>query len=124
MAKILVIDDEESFRGFMVALLEDQGYETQFAQDGEEGMELVRKQHFDLVITDIIIPLKDGFEVCKEILANYPRTEVIAMSGAANDYLKTAAALGVKYTFGKPFDVQEFLAVVKQATHNSAEDSG
>lgn len=116
MPKVLIIDDEESFRSFLVALLEDQGYETQIAEDGEAGMELMSEGGFDLVITDIIMPGKEGFEVCREMLSKHPEVEIIAMSGAANDYLKIVRALGVKYTFGKPFDIQEFLTVVKTAT--------
>ncbi|NQV15503.1 response regulator [bacterium] len=119
MPKILIIEDEESFRGFMVALLEGQGYEIEIAIDGEKGIDLIQKQHFDLVITDIIMPIKEGFEVCQEMLTNFPGTELIAMSGAANDYLKSVSALGVKYTFGKPFDVHEFMAVVKEVTNKN-----
>ena len=120
MAKILVIDDEISFRTYMVALLEDQGHELQSVDNGEDGLKLVAEQHFDLVVTDVIMPGKEGFEVCKDLLANFPDTEVIAMSGAANDYLKIVSALGVKYTFGKPFDIKAFLAAVNDLTQPKA----
>ena len=123
MSKILIIEDEESFRAFLVALLEDQGYDIHIAEDGEEGLERLSQEKFDLVITDIIMPGKEGFEVCREMITNYPDTEVIAMSGGVHDYLKIVKALGVKHTFGKPFEIEKFLTVVHELTHKDGDSN-
>jgi len=113
--KVLVIDDEDDFRGLTVDLLESEGYDVHAAKDGVEGMDLVHKTPFDLVITDIIMPRKEGFEVCQELLALYPDIAIIAMTGASPDYLKQVSYLGVKHTIQKPFEIKKFLSMVRNA---------
>jgi len=61
------------------------------------------------------MPRKEGFEVCMELLKFHPAPEIIAMSAGYPEYLKFVSALGVKYTFEKPFDVAEFLRSVSKA---------
>ncbi|NQV42257.1 MAG: response regulator [Candidatus Marinimicrobia bacterium] len=115
MSNILVIEDEESMGEFMVTMLEMEGYKVDLAQDGIAGMDLFNKEHHDLVITDMIMPRKEGFEVCLELLKYHPAPEIIAMSAGFPEYLNFVSALGVKYTFEKPFDVPEFLRSVTKA---------
>lgn len=115
MSNILVIEDEESMGEFMVTMLEMEGHRVDLAEDGIAGMDLYNKEHHDLVITDMIMPRKEGFEVCMELLKYHPAPEIIAMSAGFPEYLKFVAALGVKYTFEKPFDVPEFLKSVTKA---------
>ena len=115
MSNILVIEDEESMGEFMVTMLELEGYNVDLAQDGITGMDLYNKEHHDLVITDMIMPRKEGFEVCMELLKYHPAPEIIAMSAGFPEYLNFVAALGVKYTFEKPFDIPEFLRSVSKA---------
>ncbi len=115
MSNILVIEDEASMGDFMVAMLEMEGYHVDLAPDGIEGMNLYNREHHDLVITDMIMPRKEGFEVCMELLRYHPAPEIIAMSAGYPEYLKFVSALGVKYTFEKPFDVPEFLKSVSKA---------
>jgi len=115
MSNILVIEDEESMGEFMVTMLQLEGYHVDLAADGIEGMDLYNTAHHDLVITDMIMPRKEGFEVCSELLNQHQPPEIIAMSAAHPDYLKFVSAIGVKYTFEKPFDVVEFLKSVSEA---------
>ncbi len=115
MSNILVIEDEESMGEFMVTMLEMEGHRVDLAEDGIAGMDLYNKEHHDLVITDMIMPRKEGFEVCMELLKYHPAPEIIAMSAGFPEYLKFVAALGVKCTFEKPFDVPEFLKSVTKA---------
>lgn len=117
MSNILVIEDEASMGEFMVTMLESEGYKVDLAVDGIEGMDLYNKAHHDLVITDMIMPRKEGFEVCMELLKYHPAPEIIAMSAGFPEYLKFVSALGVKYTFEKPFDVAEFLKSVSLAVN-------
>ncbi|MBC8375043.1 MAG: response regulator [FCB group bacterium] len=119
MSNILVIEDEESMGEFMVTMLEMEGYNVDLASDGIKGMDLYRREHHELVITDMIMPRKEGFEVCMELLKSHPAPEIIAMSAGFPEYLKFVAALGVKYTFEKPFDVSEFLKSVSKALGRS-----
>ena len=115
MSNILVMEDEASMGEFMVTMLEMEGYHVDLAPDGIEGLNLYNREHHDLVITDMIMPRKEGFEVCMELLKFHPAPEIIAMSAGYPEYLKFVSALGVKYTFEKPFDVAEFLRSVSKA---------
>jgi len=115
MSNILVIEDEQSMGEFMVTMLQLEGYHVDLASDGIEGMDLYNTAHHDLVITDMIMPRKEGFEICSELLQNERPPEIIAMTAAHPDYLKFVSALGVKYTFEKPFDLPQFLTAVSQA---------
>ena len=119
MSNILVIEDEESMGEFMVTMLELEGYHVDLAPDGVEGMNLYKREHHDLVITDMIMPRKEGFEVCMELLKHHPAPEIIAMSAGYPEYLNFVSALGVKYTFAKPFDIPDFLKSVSRALKES-----
>jgi len=121
MSNILVIEDEESMADFLVTMLELEGYDVDLAPDGVKGMDLYNRVHHDLVITDMIMPRKEGFEVCQELLKCEPVPGIIAMSAGFPEYLQFVSTLGVKYTFQKPFDVSDFLDSVSQAlrTHQT-----
>jgi len=79
------------------------------ANDGRKGLELYRKSQFDLAITDIIMPEKDGMQVIQEIRASAPRVRIIAISGGgrrvgSTDCLRIALHLGASDTLQKPID--------------------
>jgi len=118
MARILVIDDEEQIRTVLVKSLEHEGYQVMDAPNGKDGMEIIREEPFDLVVTDIVMPEKEGIEIIVELRQYFPETNVIAISGGARNLkaevvLKTAKILGVHYTLFKPFEIEEFLDTVK-----------
>ena len=115
MSQILVIEDEPSLGEFMVTMLQLEGYKVDLAKDGIEGLDLYYQELHDLVITDIVMPRKEGFEVCAELLKLEQTPEIIAMSAGHPEYLDSVSALGVKYTYEKPFDVEKFLRSVKTA---------
>jgi len=112
MSNILVIEDESSMREFMVTMLELEGYNVDSAPDGAVGMDLFEKERYDLVITDMIMPEKDGSEVCKELMEYEPAPEIIALSAAHPHILEQVMNLGVDISFEKPFDVVDFLKSV------------
>ncbi len=98
-------------------MLKREGYEVQTADNGEEGIRILRKETFDLIITDIIMPEKEGLETIMDIMSSHPGSKVIAISGggrsSAGSYLKTAEYFGAVRSFQKPFDRQEFLLAVR-----------
>jgi DNA-binding response OmpR family regulator len=116
MAKILIIEDEAPMRKLVGEFLRLAGYETVTASNGVEGMELAKEIQFDLVITDIIMPEKEGIEVIMDLRRQQPGLRIIAMSGggrlSADDCLKLARKLGAKATLAKPFSGAELLAAV------------
>jgi YesN/AraC family two-component response regulator len=88
------------------------------APNGKVGMKLFQEEPFDLVITDIIMPEKEGIETIGDIRRYFPETKIIAISGGSRslkaDYvLNTAKSLGVDCTLFKPFGIEEFLNAVK-----------
>ena len=81
MATILVIDDEDVDRMLVAEILRAEGHEVLEAVDGDEGSASANRTAPHLLITDIMMPGKDGLEVIKEIKKNYPGMKIIAVSG-------------------------------------------
>jgi CheY-like chemotaxis protein len=116
--RILVIDDEELTLTLLKSLLEGEGYEVIEARDGESGLNLFRENSADLVITDMVMPVKDGLKTIlelREIDANVP---VVAISGggtiAKERYLAVAGYLENVKALAKPFTKKEIVDVVKE----------
>ena len=105
-------------REFLGNLLARNGYETVAAADGKEGVALFRSEQIDLVITDIIMPEKDGIEAIMDMRRERPRLPLIAISGggraAPENYLDAAELLGAMVTIKKPFSNEEILAAVQR----------
>jgi CheY-like chemotaxis protein len=113
MARILLIEDDDNFRKMLKLTLTDVGYEVIEATDGEQGIDLYRRQPADLVVTDIIMPNKEGTETIIQLKKEFPDVKIVAISGGgltkSDVYLRVANLLGVERTFSKPFDKSEFL---------------
>ena len=111
MTSALIIDDDRLFRSTLKKMFEKAGYQVQTAADGEEGLELYRTYEFDLVITDIIMPVMEGIETILKLREMNPDLKIIAMSGGgklmAEAYLKTASLLKVNAILKKPFTFKE-----------------
>jgi DNA-binding NtrC family response regulator len=119
MARILLIDDDDQFRMLLRKMLEKAGYkDIEEANDGRTGMKLFRQRPFDLVVTDIIMPDKEGIETIVELKSEYPLVKIIAMSGGGRigpkNYLEMAKRLGASRTLAKPFKYSDFLDVVQE----------
>lgn len=118
-SQILVIEDDRAVRELMLQTLSRAGYNVLSAEDGNEGVNLFRSEHPDLVITDIVMPQKEGFETIMELRKENPDVKVIAMSGGGRhgteDYLSVARKLGACRTVSKPFMRDEMLRVVREA---------
>src|SRR6266581_4328527 len=117
MARILVIDDEDVVRRMLRTALELQGHEVIEATQGDEALQMQQAFPPDLVITDILMPGKDGLEVIMALRRQAPRLKVIAMSGGGRfrqiDALETAEMLGAVATVRKPFNLTVVLETVK-----------
>jgi DNA-binding response OmpR family regulator len=116
MAKIYVFDDEPSILLMIKKMLEKAGYEVDIALNGKEGMELFKRNVPDLLITDIIMPEKEGLETILELRKSYPELKIIAISGGGRispgGYLPGAKLLGANIVFEKPLDQKEFFQAV------------
>jgi CheY-like chemotaxis protein len=110
---ILVVDDEASIRRLMRSLLSGAGYEVFDVASGREASRIVEGQAIDLVITDLAMPERDGFETMNRLRAAKPQLKIIAMSGRfAGPLLRAAEILGAKASIAKPIQSAELLATV------------
>lgn len=118
MIKILVIEDDNSFRNVLVQMLTRAGYNVKQAGDGNQAVEVCRAFEPDLVLTDIIMPDKEGLETIQELLGISPYMKIIAMSGGGkfgpDSYLPLAQKLGAKATLQKPFMREELLSTIAE----------
>lgn len=114
---ILLIDDEESFRGVIQQVLVNAGYEVVEASNGAEGIKYFHEKPADMIITDIIMPEKEGIETIIELKQAYPDVKLIAMSGGGwygtEIDFDMAKKLGAR-TLDKPFALQELLDAIKE----------
>jgi CheY-like chemotaxis protein len=117
MARILVIDDDAQIRQVLERILEREGHHVVCAPNGKEAIRLQRQDPADLIITDLIMPEKEGIETIREIRHYFPDAKIIAISGGgqigAEEYLQMAKKLGAQYTFTKPARREEMLRAVK-----------
>lgn len=118
MVKILVIDDNDGFREPFCELLERAGYEVIDAPNGKVGIEKCYEQPVDLVITDILMPEKEGVETIHDLKTLFPKIKIIAISGggvvSAEGYLETVESfLQIKYGFSKPIKMAEIIAAIE-----------
>jgi two-component system cell cycle response regulator CpdR len=117
MTNILVIDDDPVITNLLEQALSSDTHCVQTANNGRAGMQLLRESSFDVVITDIVMPDFDGFEVIMAINGMQPRPRVIAMTGGtlrlSREYLaKMANTLKVQQVLHKPFSIDELLESV------------
>ena len=118
MQRILIIDDEPYILMMLKKMLERAGYEVDLASNGDEGLDLLRKSPSDLVITDIIMPEKEGLETIREMKRLQPQMKIIAMSGggkiSAENYLEAAKIFGASRIIEKPFTQQTMVSSVEE----------
>ena len=118
---VLVIDDEEAMRECISFFLEEYGFAVTTRENGREGLELFRLNHFDLVVTDIMMPNMDGLTVIREFLKINPATKIIAVSGfdMSETLLYTAKQYGAVHTLKKPFARETLINTVRDVMANN-----
>ena len=118
MKSILVIDDDREFREMLCKTLERKNYDVRVASNGEEGYNFFCEKPTDLVITDLIMPKKEGIRTIFELRRDFPKVKIIAISGGGRlnpqSYLETADAFGAIKTFAKPFKLGDILTAIEK----------
>ncbi len=118
MLRILIMEDDEQIQLMLKGALEDEGYEVRVTSNGKEGRQCWQKEPFDLVITDLLMPEKEGLETITALRCESPNTKIIAISGGVKnndlDILALAKRLGANRTFGKPISLPDFLKSVEE----------
>ncbi|MCR5028262.1 MAG: response regulator [Fibrobacter sp.] len=124
MPKVLIIDDEEDIRSVLKDMLGMSGYDVDTAEDGRKAKELYDKTDYDVVITDIIMPEQDGFEVILDYRNKNQLDRIIAISGggrtSSEDYLNIASHFGVSSIFSKPPNYKDLIAKVDEIVASHA----
>ena len=109
-ARILIVDDEPSITEFVSYAMQKEGYLTEVASNGEEALEKIESDHFDLFILDIMLPGIDGYELCRRIRAKMT-TPILFLSARDSELNKVVGLeLGADDYLAKPFGVRELLA--------------
>jgi DNA-binding response OmpR family regulator len=123
-AKVLVVDDDPDIRDVLEALLESEGFETVLANDGEQALEAIKKENPDLMILDLLMPVMDGFAVCKQLQdprwSKWKNMPVLILTSVREEVsqrryeLETGLSLDVDDYVEKPIDPDIVLDRVKK----------
>jgi CheY-like chemotaxis protein len=117
MKNILVVDDEPAVRSMIRNVLESDGYAVCEAVNGEAALRQLNGQPVDLIVTDLVMPGKNGIDLILELKKKYPHISILAISGGGGisgrfDYLKIAELVGARNIMSKPFDTADFQSTV------------
>ena len=115
-AHILIVDDEPGYADMVSMILEQAGYETSAARNGDQALRQHAERPADLWLLDIFMPDKDGFEALRELRARGEQVPVICVSSSAvKEYLEIAERMGAVGTLRKPFDPDDLVQLVDRA---------
>jgi len=121
MARILIIEDDNLTREWLESLLSRNGYVVESASNGQLGTELFLPESADLVVTDIVMPEKDGIETITDLKRHNPNVKVIAISGGerrpagvSRHYLHSAKLIGADRAMQKPITNEDMLAAISE----------
>jgi two-component system alkaline phosphatase synthesis response regulator PhoP len=125
--KILVVDDEPNIVAAVEFLLQRSGHEVHVARDGDEALELVEACNPDLVLLDVMMPVRSGYEVCKRIRerADWRHIKIIMLSARGRDAeVSRGLAAGADVYVIKPFSTRELMAKIKELLDRGGPESG
>jgi CheY-like chemotaxis protein len=118
MPKVLIIDDDLAVQDALKAVVESAGHDVLVAGNGREGIDLMKSDSADLVITDILMPVKEGIETIKELRSTWPSLPVIAISGGGSrgnlNFLDFARSFGASRVIAKPVEPDVLLATIAE----------
>ena len=114
MAKILIVEDEPAMQLGLKDNLEFEGYEVEVAGDGEKGLEMIRKNNFQLVLLDIMLPKLSGLDVCRKVREEQNHVPIVLLTAKGEEIDKVLGLeLGADDYVTKPFSLRELLARIK-----------
>ena len=120
MAHILIVEDEEQMRLGLRDNLEFEDYKVDMAADGEEGLEKILNNNYDLIILDVMLPKMSGFDVCKEVRSREIATPILMLTAKGEEIDKVLGLeLGADDYITKPFSLREVLARIKAVLRRS-----
>ncbi|NVJ97759.1 MAG: response regulator [Alphaproteobacteria bacterium] len=122
MARVLVVEDDEAVRDYVSRVLTMHGHSILLAHDGAEAVEQMNAHHFDLLISDIAMPVMDGISLALKVRASRPHVPIILMTGYANERQRAHnLSLLIEGLITKPFTMEQLLSEVGNALKASRE---
>jgi CheY-like chemotaxis protein len=119
--KILIVDDEQFVRDLLEKVLKRRGHEVTAASDADQALAALESQTFDLLLTDVVMPGMDGFDLLRRVKSAYPDIKVIVLTGyARKQSISDFLLYGADDYLSKPFQVHELVAAVDRVTGTSA----
>ena len=123
MKRILVVEDDSAIAFGLQVDLRGEGYDVEIASDGDKALQLARRENFDLILLDVMLPRKDGFEVCRELRLGGTKTPIIMLTAKVQEAEKVMGLeLGADDYVTKPFSPRELRARVKAALRRTVGD--
>jgi YesN/AraC family two-component response regulator len=120
MSRILLVDDDDPLRNILRVTLEKMGHHVVEARNGKEAFQLCQAEPPDIVLTDIVMPEKEGIELIGTLRRFHPDVKIIVMSGggrgSASDYLKIARHMGATVTLSKPFSNEAIAGAIAKVS--------
>lgn len=118
MARVIVVDDEEQVREMLKETLSQAGHEVLTAANGDEALATHRDHTANVVVTDILMPHKEGIETIRELRRESPELKIIAYTGGGRNepehYLRYARSFGADRTFSKPMDIDTLIGAIDE----------
>ena len=114
MAAVLVIDDDQTTRTVIGIAVEQLGHQVTYALDGEEGVQMVRANPYDVVFMDLAMPDKNGLIAIQEIIEEFPGTKIVAVSGKDTEMLERAVEYGALKALTKPITPKQAQDTVEE----------
>ncbi|EXJ24461.1 Alkaline phosphatase synthesis transcriptional regulatory protein PhoP [Alkalibacterium sp. AK22] len=125
MKKVLIVEDELSILKLLQYNLEKEGYEVTTAADGTEGFEQAKKQHFDIILLDIMLPGMDGMDICRELRREKVDSPIIMLTAKDSEIDKIVGLeIGADDYMTKPFSPREVIARMKAIFRRVEKKSG
>jgi DNA-binding response OmpR family regulator len=123
MKRILVVEDDTAIAFGLQLDLKGEGYDVEIESDGESALERARKEAFDLILLDVMLPRKDGFEVCRDLRRTGSKTPIIMLTAKTQEAEKVLGLeMGADDYVTKPFSPRELRARIKAALRRGADD--
>lgn len=114
MVRILLAEDEQAMREYLARALERSGYEVVSVDRGTEAAPLLESEHFDLLLTDIVMPEMDGIELARHCSKVSPRTEVMFITGFSGVALRAGRSMPQAKILSKPFHLKDLVLEVER----------
>jgi CheY-like chemotaxis protein len=121
MARVLLAEDEPAVREFVSRVLVLMGHSVLEASDGAEAVELMNKHHFDLLVTDIVMPIMDGISLALKVRSVRPNVPILLMTGYANESQRVHnLSVLIEGLLNKPFNKDQLVQAVNSALSSNA----